>query len=291
MIVSDSMNVLIIGCGYVGRRAARRWIDSGARVTALTRTAENAQQLSDAGITPVVGDVTRPETLDALPAADVVLHAVGLDRQSGHSQREVYVNGLEHILQRLAERTRRFVYVSSTSVYGQNSGEEIDEQSVCSPTAPNGQVCLDAERLLSRYFPSTNRQRSAVILRLSGIYGPGRLIARIATLQSGELLSGNPDAWLNLIHVEDAVSAIVSAAVAPDPAPLYLVSDDRPITRREYYETLAGLVKAPAPKFQAVSDVERAQLNKRCSNRRLRQELEVALQFPDIATGLRNATL
>lgn len=288
--MSDPLHVLIIGCGNVGRRAARRWIDSGARVTALTRSPENARQLRDAGIHPILGDVTRPETLDALPGADVVLHAVGLDRQSGHSQREVYVNGLENILQRLAERTSRFIYVSSTSVYGQNCGEVVDEQSACNPTTPNGQVCLDAERLLSRYFPGTNKLRSAVILRLSGIYGPDRLIARIAAIQSGELLSGNPDAWLNLIHVEDAVSTVLAAAVRRQIAAMYLVSDDRPITRLEYYETLASLVNAPPPKFQAVSDVERAQLNKRCSNRRMRQELGVNLQFPDINTGLRNAT-
>ena len=132
--------------------------------------------------------------------------------------------------------------------------------------------------------------RSAVILRLSGIYGPDRLIARIAALQSGELLSGNPDAWLNLIHVDDAVSTVLAAAVRRQIAAMYLVSDDRPITRLEYYETLASLVNAPPPKFQVVSDVERVQLNKRCSNRRMRQELGVNLQFPDINTGLRNAT-
>jgi len=72
----------------------------------------------------------------------------------GSSQREVYVNGLEHVLERLAGRTGRLVYVSSTSVYGQHSGEIVDEMSICSPTTSNGMVCLEAEQLLSRFLLS-----------------------------------------------------------------------------------------------------------------------------------------
>jgi nucleoside-diphosphate-sugar epimerase len=283
-------NILIVGCGYLGRRAAVRWIETGAHVSALTRSPDHAEQLRELGIHPVIGDVTCPESLETLPAADVLLYAVGLDRSSGNSQREVYVNGLSHVLERVQGQIGRLVYISSTSVYGQNLGEWVDEDSVCQPTASNGVVCLEAESLVSRHIPKPSSGVGSNILRLAGIYGPGRLIARVAALQSGAMLEGNPGAWLNLIHVDDAVSAVFGCLQRGCPGRTYLVSDDRPVARREYYETVAKLVHAPEPRFDLeLPDAEKRSLNKRCCNRRLREELQVTLQFGDIVAGLPNA--
>jgi nucleoside-diphosphate-sugar epimerase len=273
---------LIIGCGYLGRRVARHWTAQGDTVFALTRTPEHAEEFRRSGLTPIVGDVTNAASLAALPEVDTILYAVGLDRGTEHSQRDVYVGGLDNALNQIQGKVRRLIYISSTSVYGQNLGEWVDESSECQPESPNGQVCLDAERLLQQKVPQAN------ILRLAGIYGPGRIVARIEALRAGQIPEGNPDAWLNLIHVDDAVAAVLACKRCGAPGATYLVCDDHPCRRREYYSLLAAMVGAPAP-FTSSEQSPSASLNKRCSNRRLRDELQVALRYPRFNVGLPNA--
>src|SRR5262245_13835759 len=126
---------LIIGCGYVGRRVARCWVARGDTVFALTRSDDRARELHDRGIEPIVGEVTDAATLAALPEAAVLLYAIGLDRAAGNSQREVYVGGLGNVLERVTGKVGRFLYLSSTSVYGQDEGEWVDESSECHPAS------------------------------------------------------------------------------------------------------------------------------------------------------------
>jgi nucleoside-diphosphate-sugar epimerase len=291
---------LIIGCGYLGRRVARRWIAQGDAVFALTRSADRARLFRESGIEPLVGDVTEAASLAGLPEVETVLYAVGLDRGAGKSQREVYVGGLANALSRIAGTIRRFVYISSTSVYGQNTGEWVDESSECRPDSENGKVCLEAEQLLRSRLPEAN------VLRLTGIYGPGRLTARIAALRAGVTLEGNPDAWLNLIHVDDAVVAILACERHGTPGATYLVCDDQPVRRMEYYQLLASLIGAPPPGSGAFPPFARggtgvagenvhsvpgaepppSNLNKRCCNRRLHDELQVTLHYPSVRIGL-----
>ncbi len=290
------MKRLIIGCGYLGQRVAERWLTAGDQVSALTRTAENAARLRELGMIPVVGDVLQSETLVQLPEVDTVLWAVGWDRASGKSQHEIYVNGLENGLRQLAGRCSRLIYISSTSVYGQSAGEWIDETSPCEPTQPNGQVCLSAENLIRNLELAVGSPRG-VILRLSGIYGPGRLLSRVASLQQGEPLTGNPQSWLNLVHVDDAAEAVLCATQAVNPGTLNLISDDEPLSRLTYYSELARLVDAPSPRFEddtssgeVRATVGRtAGLNKRCRNTLARQTLKWTLRFPTFREGLPHA--
>src|SRR5439155_10903198 len=132
---------LIVGCGYPGRRAAARWVAAGRRVAALTR--RNAATPSNLGLTPFVGDVLDPANLRGLPPARTVLYAVGTDRTAGRSMREVYVGGLGHVLDVLPP-PERFLYVSSTGVYGQTGGEWIDETAPTAPAEEAGRVVLEA---------------------------------------------------------------------------------------------------------------------------------------------------
>src|SRR3954471_11114093 len=168
---------LILGCGYLGRVVGRRWLAAGHRVAALTRSP--AAELRALGIEPVLGDVTDPAL--RLPAVDTVLYSVSLDRSSGRSMREVYVGGLANVLAALPE-VRGFVYVSSTSVYGQTDGAWVDESSPTEPAEESGRVVLECERLLRE------RRPDAVCLRFAGIYGPGRVIRR-AAVERGESLA------------------------------------------------------------------------------------------------------
>src|SRR5438105_2960635 len=119
------MTKLVIGCGYLGQRVASLWLHDGHRVVATTRQPAVFQ---GSAIQPLQCDVLLPETLEGLPAADTVLHAVGLDRSSGASMRSVYVDGLANVLERLPV-PRKLIYISSSSVYGQTDGEWVDEES------------------------------------------------------------------------------------------------------------------------------------------------------------------
>jgi nucleoside-diphosphate-sugar epimerase len=273
---------LIIGCGYLGRRVARQWTVQGDTVFALTRTPAHAEELRQCGLAPIVGDVTDVASLAGLPEVDTILFAVGLDRRSEHSQRDVYVGGLENVLQQIQGDMPRVVYISSTSVYGQSQGEWVDESSACQPDSPNGQVCLDAERLLQQKVPQAN------ILRLAGIYGPGRVVGRAEALRAGQIPEGNPDAWLNLIHIDDAVAAVLACERQGTPGATCLVCDGHPCRRRDYYSLLAALIGAPAP-FALSEQSPTSNLNKRCCNRRLRDELHVVLRYPRFNIGLPNA--
>lgn len=279
------MHTLIVGCGYLGERVARRWCNAGHHVSALTRSVARSKVWDSRGIAPIVGDVLAPDTLAALPSCDILLYAVGFDRTAGVEKRTVYVDGLQNVLQAVAGRAGRVIYISSTSVYGQDQGETIDESSPTIPQSDGGQICLAAEQCLRD--SEFGRQGRTSILRMAGIYGPDRLLARIDSLRDGTSLAGSPDAWLNLIHVDDAASVAIAAAATASPHELYLVSDDRPVTRGEYYGELARLTGAPQPRFDPGQLPRHGNgLNKRCCNGRVRQSLGVEWLYPTMTHGL-----
>src|SRR6516165_10134582 len=145
-------DILLFGCGYLGRRVAERYLAEGRRVHAATRSPARAAEFRAAGLVPVLCDVTDPSSLQNLPAAATVVHCVGLDRASGRSMREVYVGGLANVLARLPA-PRRFVYVSSTSVYGQRDGEAVDEAAATEPGEESGRVVLEAEAVVRSHLP------------------------------------------------------------------------------------------------------------------------------------------
>ncbi|MCE9529665.1 MAG: SDR family oxidoreductase [Planctomycetes bacterium] len=275
------MSNLIIGCGYLGRRVAKAWLAQGKRVQALTRG--NGEELRALGIEPLQGDILG--ALPDFPQAETVLYAVGMDRSSGRSFREVYINGLRNVLDVLPTPTR-LIHVSSTSVYGQTNGEEVDEHSPTEPVEENGQIVLEAERLLRSRIPD------AMILRFAGIYGPDRVIRR-AAIEKGEPLKGDADKWLNLIHVEDGVRAVLAAEERGRSGETYLVADDQPVRRRDFYSFLATLLGAPPAQFEPLGPGQTAlpheSGNRRTRNWKLREELEVALVYPQYQEGLRAA--
>ena len=284
---------LVVGCGYLGQRVARAWRELGWDVTALTRSGERAEELAGQGLTPRLGDVTDPDSLAGLSEfadADVVLFAVGRDRErTSQTMREVSLDGLRNVIDVLVEGTVRFVFISSTGVYGQSEGEWVDERSPTQPTRENGQVLVESEAMVHGRLGSRGR-----VLRLAGLYGPSRLIARRDSLMAGHPLGGNPEAWLNLVHVDDATRAVVSASTVETrlgdgggDGGTWLVCDDRPVRRREYFGRLAELCDAPPPEFDPTRDSSRIDgLGKRCRNQRMKDELRVELQYPDIESGL-----
>ena len=279
---ADSHRLLIFGCGFLGCRVARQWQDQGGTVAAVTRSESKAAQLRAQGIEPVIADLMRPETLAALFVPARVLYCVGYDRTSSWSKESLYLDGLAHVCDAVAAEVDRFVYVSSSSVYGQDDGSWVDEDSSTEPTTEGGRICLTAEHSLRQ------RVERATILRMSGLYGPDRLLARVEQLRAGEPIDGNAEAWLNLIHGDDAARACVAALQATPPSSLYLVSDDRPIRRREYFTELARRVDAPPPVFSGAASARHSSegLNKRCRNDMIKRELHIEWTYPDISRGM-----
>ena len=282
------MDKLVIGCGYLGRRVADMWLASGYGVSALSRSSDCAAALVQTGIDCRVADVLRPDTLQSLPAAETVLYAIGWDRASGVPIRDLYVTGLRNVLAHLPAGTSRFIYVSSTGVFGQTDGRWVDEQSDCRPTREGGVACLEAETLL-REHPLGRR---SIILRMAGIYGPGR-IPRRRQLLAGLPIAAPSEGFLNLIHVQDAAQTVVVAEQRLEPPSLLCVSDGHPVVRGDYYRELARLVGASAPRFVTppadAPATARANSNKRVSNRLLLEQLEISLMYPSYRQGLEAA--
>ncbi|WP_169973247.1 SDR family oxidoreductase [Tautonia rosea] len=279
------MSTLIIGCGYLGIRVARRMMAAGHRVFATTRSRDRAELLAREGMEPILADVLIPESLDDLPAVERALYCVGYDRSCGAPIDRVYVDGLRHTIGRLASRAKRLIYASSTGVYGDLGGDWVDEETPADPQTESGRACLRAEHLLTEFAKLS--MYPVTILRYSGLYGPGRLMRREA-LRSGQPIAADPESYLNLVHIDDAASAAVLALRTPKPGPRYLVSDDRPVLRREFYELLAEALGGPAPTFTEASGDGpiRGNASKRISNHRIKSELGWTLDFPDVTTGI-----
>ncbi|MEZ6128412.1 MAG: NAD-dependent epimerase/dehydratase family protein [Planctomycetaceae bacterium] len=281
---------LIAGCGYLGRRVAESWQQAGLVTSVVTRSAERAADFREQNLKPVVCDLSDPQVRIRLPQADLVLWAVGFDRSAGVPREQIWLDGLKRLIEGLSSAPQRFLYVSSTSVYGQTDGETINEHSATNPVTEGGQCCLQAEQLarevLADRFPTTQ----LLVLRMAGIYGPDRLLRRTQDLLSKSPLAGEPDHDLNLIHVDDAVRMVRYAASAMNIPDVINVVNSGTVTRRIYYERLAELVSAPAPVFDGAGN---STLRPRSGNKRVTSRYHLSgaadFLFDDVLTGLADA--
>jgi len=304
-----NQTALIAGCGYVGHQAARRWVQQGIRTSAITRDATKAFSLLAENIQPVNLALGSDAEWPPLPDVDFVLWSVGFDRRPDSDRQATWVDGLQRLLQRLPQRLtpRRIIYTSSTGVYGDGEGHDVDEQTPLNPSSEGGLACVAAENLLRSWAQKTGDE--VFILRLAGIYGPDRLLRRITELKNAAPIAAAPDEWLNLIHVDDAVRMIdwctqtnawehmqkIAATTQPLDAATVNVVATNSVTRREYYATLARLVNSPEPVFQSAVIVASSDTSRRRSsgNRRVisrwRSVVPVSFEFDDCKSGLSDA--
>lgn len=282
------MNKLIFGCGYLGQRVARLWQEEGHHVIVVTRSANKAAELQRQGMSAVVADIAQPATLTELPDLATVLFAVGFDRTPGQSILEVYEGGVRNVLAALPANTPRVTYISTTGVYGNAAGEWVDERTPPEPRRDGGRASLAAERALAERPLGAN----SIILRLAGLYGPGR-VPLVEQIRAGEPIAAVENGHLNLIHVEDAAAAVLSAdRLAPfaDGPRIYCVSDGQPVRRDEYYREVARQIGAPTVRFTAPAPdsprAARAESDRRIRNDRMQKELGIKLKYPDYRAGL-----
>lgn len=258
------MSLLIVGCGYVGKALAQHRLNllgknvsqTHSIVYALTRTDENAQALKQAGIHPLVGHWLVEESLPELPVdLTEVLVAVPHreDPASGLSadSDQHHIQGLQLLLNRLSQtRTAekpmpKLVYLSTTGVFGESvPGERVDETTPVTPTRIGPRIAVAAEQWL---LANQSSWKSS-ILRLAGIYGPGR-VPLLQKLKEGQPLAVPQEGSLNLIHVDDIVQAIEWLFNAEVFAPLYQLSDGHPVRREEFYRYLSKIHGLGEPQF------------------------------------------
>lgn len=282
------VRVLIIGCGYVGVPLGAELVRQGHDVFGLRRCAEASEELVAAGIAPLAGDLTDPGDLARLPGPfDWVVNLASSSRGGADVYREVYLEGSRKIVDWLsASPPQKYVFASSTSVYGQTDGAPVGEDDLAEPAAETSKILVESEKLLidaarERGFP-------AVILRIAGIYGPGRGHLFLKYLKGEATMAADGERMINMVHLTDLVKAIIAALKDGRPGEIYNVADDEPIGQRSFFEWLGGTLGMEAPPIaseEALKRRKRGVTNKRVLNRKLKAELGVRLEFPNFRAG------
>lgn len=283
--------VLIVGCGYLGLAAAQRFLAAGCIVAGVRRSSDSSDELSTSGIQPLVGDVARPETWQDWPRDwDVVVNAVSSSRGGPDVYREVYLAGTRHLIEWIGPRLRCYVHIGSTSVYAQTDGSWVDEDSPTAPSTETGRVLVETERSLRSAHATAGFP--AILLRVSGIYGPGRGHLLKQLLNGEARIEGDGSRWINMVHRDDAASAIEAVARRGEPGRIYNVTDDCPVRQGDFLRWLAREYELPEPPVsEAVEGTSRKRglTQKRVLNARLRRETGWEPQYPDYQTGYRRS--
>lgn len=282
----------LIGTGYLGRRLGVRLLAAGYAVRGLTRSPEHARELSALGIIPLLADVTRPESLPpALEGATDVFHLLGAMRGDEAALRLLHVEGTGHVLAALPAGLSRYLYVSSTAVYGQTEGEWVDEAAVCEPTSLMGRLRCEAEALILK----AHREGAvpAVILRAGSIYRPASPVN--AQIREGRYrVSADPAKWMNHIYIEDFLGGLLAAAERGRGGEVYNLVDDEPHPSGAYFTALAEAMAVPAPPVTFAPPAEGCgalvrESNKRCTNAKFKTQCAWSPAFPTYRDGIRHA--
>lgn len=246
-------SVLVLGAGYVGGAFVREALGRGMRVTALTRNAEKAAALRAAGCTQVIeADLAGDDwhTLASGPF-DFALNCVSAGGGGAAGYRRSYVEGMRSIGRWLGGQPQggTIVYTSSTGVYPQGGGARVDEAAATEGAGETGALLREAEVELARGAAGAGWRW--FVLRLAGIYGPGRH-GMLDQLRAGATaLAGEPGHRMNLVHRDDAVHAAWACLGAPAAVRdrIFNVSDNAPATRAEVAAWLAAQLGGVCPVF------------------------------------------
>ena len=281
------MRVLIVGCGYVGLPLGAELVRQGHEVFGLRRSASAENELKSVGIQPLTGNVTKPETLAKLPRQfDWVVNCVAAGG-SVENYRQIYLEGNRNLVSWLADSPpKKFVYSSSTSVYGQNDGSVVTEKSPVEPDAGTAKVLVETEKVLLE--AASQRKIPAAVLRVAGIYGPDRGHWFKQFLKNEARIEGDGSRFLNMIHRDDLIGCIIAALKNGRAGEIYNAVDDEPVSQKNFFEWLAGtLGKYPPPSVpeNSVENCKRGVTNKRVSNRKLKMELGYQFKHPNFRIG------
>lgn len=279
MAASASPKVLIVGYGDLGHEAARQLAQDGIKVIGVRRSAHSVPD--GAGrhdVTVISADVTQPLAIAILASIEpeIIVYCVAATGQSDAEYKAAYVDGLRNVLatQQQNLQLKHVLFVSSTRVYGQDTDQLLDESISAVPADFGGERLLEAEHLLQTL------SCGATALRLSGIYGPGRL--RMLNLAKAPDNWPKQNIWSNRIHRDDAAAFIVfliKQVLAGNPVlSCYIVTDSKPVPQYEVLEWLAEQMQTEKGKALPASG------GKRLNNKALLAS-GFKLQYPDYQAG------
>ena len=282
--------VAILGCGYVGGEVARQALARGMHVTALTRNAGKAAKLHAGGAEVMVADLAGETWHSEIAGgADYVLDAVSSGGGGLASYRRSYVEGMRSIVKWAQERGQvgTIVYTSSTSVYPQGGGGWVDETAPTEGVGERGGVLLEAERLLRENAGACRRW---FVLRLAGIYGPGRQYF-LEQVRAGEV-AGRGDHRLNLIHRDDVCAAVWAAFAAPAAVAneIFNLADDAAARKAEIASWLALKMGVPMPEFTGEPAAGRRAVapDRAIANGKIKTMLGWRPRYPSFREGYEN---
>jgi nucleoside-diphosphate-sugar epimerase len=284
--------LLIIGCGDVGQRVVR--VQRHVRVVALTSSPDRVVALRAQGVTPVVGNLDVPVSLQRLAGwATRVLHLAPPPLQGSTDPRSLALTRL--LMRRSAPLS--VVYGSTSGVYGDCAGAWVNESRTVNPITPRAQRRVDAEarvRHLGRLRSSPVR---VSVLRIPGIYAPDREggTPRERLLRGTPVLAQADDVFTNHIHADDLARACQLALWRGKPQRVYNVNDDSQMRMGDYFDMAAGLYALAKPvrisREQAQTELPAMQLSfmsesRRMVNTRMKRELRLQLRYADVKDGL-----
>ncbi|HZC36744.1 MAG TPA: NAD-dependent epimerase/dehydratase family protein [Chthoniobacterales bacterium] len=270
-------SALVIGCGYVGEGLLRALSDQGWQAIGLTLSEGSAVKLRSHGLKVVAADIRDSNFVETLETKSfsLVIHCASSGRGGSNSYEAVFAKGTKNLFAAL--QFSHFLFVSSTSVYGQTDGSTVDELSPAEPERPTGKILLETETLVLN--------RGGTVARLAGIYGPGRCVPLQRLLSGDAVIEGKGERIMNSIYRDDAVDALLCLATSR-PGGIFNVVDDCPASQLEWFRWVCQRVGKPLPTF-GPRDLarKRAWTNKKVSNAKLRR-LGWQPRFPSFREGI-----
>ena len=283
------MRVLIVGCGYVGLPLGEELVKLGHEVHGLRRTLEGAAELEAVGIKPLAGDISRPEDLAALPGPfDWVVNLVSSSKGGPEIFQQVYVEGSRNLITWLRGQTsplKKYVYTSSTSVYGQADGSPVKETSPTEPKSATSQLLVEAEKVV---LEAAQQGFPGVVLRVAGIYGPDRGHLFQKFCRNEARIDGDGLRIINMIHRTDVVGAVIATLKSGRAGEIYNTVDDEPVTQTTFYRWLSETLGKTMPPHAADDETttrKRGETSKKVQNRRLKAELGYQFKHPTFRQG------
>ena len=286
--------LLLVGCGDIALRAAPL-LRAHYRLLGLCRRPENFDRLRLCGITPVFGDLDNPKSLDKLAGiAHAVLH---LAPPLNHGKRDIRTTNLLVALTKRSTMKRiilpqRFIYISTSGVYGNCNGALIDETYPINPRTERSLRRADAE-IQTRNWGLRNHVRVS-ILRVPGIYAADRL-PLVRLREGAPMLLPDEDCYTNCIHADDLVRIIFAALRHAKPGRIYHACDDSHLKMGEYFDLIADRIGIPRPPRVAratanehisVGMLSYMEESRQLMNMRIKNELHVNLRYPTVAEGI-----
>jgi nucleoside-diphosphate-sugar epimerase len=277
------MHVLVAGCGWLGTAVARALVARGDRVTGIRRDPGRAAALSALGIEPLALDLTAAGAAARLPRVDAILACQSSGADTAEAYRAAYLGATSALLEAAgAQGGPPLVYTGSTGVFGQRDGSEVDEATPPAPASATAEVLAEAERLV--LGAPASRGVPARLLRLSGLYGPGRS-GTLDRVRRGVLALGPGDeAFMNFCHLDDAVAFVLAALTRGAPGATYHGSDAAPPRRREVVAWVAGRLGIEPPRAPTGAAPPPGP-DRRISSARSREALGVTLRYPSFRDG------